>query len=83
MIDKLKFFISKTIQLILLTTSSQIKVKKKFYACLAMEPTFFEEHLFHSLLMNSTHALSTLNSFKKIFPLFIGPDLEKALKIEN
>jgi hypothetical protein len=41
-LDKLKYFINKTMQLILMATQTKLDIKKKFHTCLALEPEFFE-----------------------------------------
>lgn len=41
-IDKVKLFINKIIQLVLLGSQTKIHIKKKFYACLSMKPDAFE-----------------------------------------
>lgn len=52
MVDKLKYFINKTMQLILMATQSKLDIKKKFHSCLALEPEFFESYIFNYLIIN-------------------------------
>ena len=81
MVDKLKIFINKIIQLTLLGSQTKVHLKRKFYACLSMKADAFEEVIFNELTLNNTDPLRSLNHYRTLFPLFIGPHLEKSLKI--
>ena len=64
-----------------MSTEANCGLQKKFYACLSLEPTFFEEHLFNFMIRNCNDPTSMLETFKKLFPFFLGENIEKSLKI--
>ena len=79
----MKYFLNKILQLLFLVSHTKININKKFYACLSMEAEYFEEQIFVFLTKTYSDPMKAYLHFKNIFPMFLGGNIEKSLRIFN